>query len=183
MSLTNSQINNPSGYGITVNTSGADVIIENNVITGCGSQGIYMQRFLLGALTFQNNTISGSQSGSINLNLTSYNPTTLVGGLESNMLEDTICISGTMQCDLTLPKRTYLVTNNLIVSSGLTLTWNQERFLRRIKPIRLQPNNSKWYDERSRTLSEPILMTHKPIRITVEQTDLLAGITVAVQAR
>jgi hypothetical protein len=55
MSLTNSQVNNPTGYGIIVNTSGTDVVLENNVISGWDSRYIYAED-LLGALNIRNNT-------------------------------------------------------------------------------------------------------------------------------
>jgi len=122
ISVTNSSISGNYKHVIyNVSTSG-DVLLTDNQIIGTGksgSAGIYLYRCSGGNLTLSNNTITNTIYPVI-VNLTYYNPTTATGLWNETI--DGIGLTGNLTTNLTLPKKTYQLTGDVTVNSGVTLT-------------------------------------------------------------
>lgn len=121
LDITNSKITNIQGSGIWLSCSSKDIRIENNEISKCGSLGIYISGVRGCNLTFQKNVIKECTGESIFVELSNFKPETLTGGLGLNTFE-VIRIGGILQQDLKLPKNKYVISSNVVVPNGITLT-------------------------------------------------------------
>ena len=121
ISVTNSSISGNDKRVIYVSTSG-DVLLTDNQIIGIGkseSVGVYLNKCSGGNLTLSDNTITNAMYPVI-VNLTYYNPTTATGLWDETI--DGIGLTGNLTTNLTLPKKTYRLTESVTVNSDATLT-------------------------------------------------------------
>jgi RHS repeat-associated protein len=147
LDISDSEITNSNGYGISICSAGIDttingcsisnnimnginiytgsstnIDIENNSITNNSFGDLNIGSYQGGTLTVEGNTISNSnpQVNPISINLTSFSPTNLVG-LRGY---DKVGISySTINHDLTLPQNHYILDGSIItIPAGVTLT-------------------------------------------------------------
>lgn len=157
LDITNSKITNTQSSAIWLSCSSKDIRIENNEISKCGSSGIFISNVRGCNLTLQKNVTKECTGESIFVNLTSFKPEVLTGGLDLNTLE-VIRIGGTLQKDLKLPKNTYVISSNVIIPSGITLTIDAGSIFK-VKALSGEAIKVEGTLNANGTLKEPIIFT------------------------
>lgn len=119
LSFANSSITQAKGNGIVLSASKKSVTIQNNTIS-TEKIGVQITNLKDSDFTFQGNKITG-KTRSVSITLTNYIPTVIMQRLDKNTLSGNVELSGTLQINASLSKRTYIL-NTLEIAQGKTLT-------------------------------------------------------------